>query len=134
MSDPPSPNLHDPPAPGELVEAVRRFLEEEILSATGGQMRFHVRVAINALGIVERQLALGPSQEAAHAGRLRRLGYVSDEELVDAIRSGELDGRYEEVLAVLREAVWDKLMVVNPRYAGGAEGPFDPTLEPPLVL
>lgn len=126
--------LHDPPDPGELVETVRAFLEEEVLAVTEGQVRFLVRVAANALRIVERQLALGPAQEAAHAERLRRLGYTNNGELVDAIRKGEVDQHFEETLAALREAVWDKVNVVNPRYVGPARDPFDRTPEPPLVL
>ena len=131
---PPDPQLHDLPDPGQLVEAVRTFLEEEVLDATDGQVRFLVRVAANALRTVERQLALGPAQEAAHAERVRHLGYASNAELVDGIRKGELDQHSGEVLAILRQAVWDKVMVVNPRYVAPARDAFDRTPEPPLTL
>jgi hypothetical protein len=116
------------------VEAVRTFLEEEVLDVTDGQVHFLARVAANALRIVERQLTLAPTQEAAHAARLRDLGYASDAELIDAIRAGKVDRHYGQVLALLRQAVWDKVMVVNPRYVAGARDPFDRTPEPPIVL
>jgi multidrug efflux pump subunit AcrA (membrane-fusion protein) len=130
----PDPQLHDSPDPGQLVEAVRTFLEEDVLDATDGQVHFLTRVAANVLRIVERQLALAPTQEAAYAARLRDLGYASDAELVDAIRAGKTDRDYREILATLRQAVWDKVMVVNPRYVAGARDPFDGTSEPPIVL
>jgi hypothetical protein len=130
----PDPTLHDPPDPADLIETVRRFLEDDVVAATEGQVRFLTRVAANALHLVERQLTLGPAQEAAHAERLRQLGYASNSELVDAIRRGDLDEHYDETLAMLRQAVWDKVMVVNPRYVGSAQDAFDRTPEPPLVV
>lgn len=130
----PHRTLHDPPDPADLVETVRRFLEDDVVAATDGQVRFLVRVAANALRLVERQLTMGAAQEAAHAVRLRRLGYADNAELVDAIRRGELDGRFSETLAMMREAVWDKILVVNPRYVGPARDAFDRTPEPPLIV
>jgi hypothetical protein len=126
--------LHDLPDPSQLVQAVRELLEGELAQATDGEARFLVRVAANALGVVERQLSAGPAQEADHAERLRRLGYADDAELVDAIRRGELDDRFEETLGALRQAVWDKVMVVNPKYVRPACDPFDRSPEPPLTF
>lgn len=128
------PTLHDPPDPVNLIETVRRFLEDDVVAATDGQVRFLTRVAANVLHLIERQLTLGPTQEAAHAERLRQLGYANDADLVDAIRRGELDERFDETLTVLRQAVWDKVMVVNPRYVGPASSAFDRTPEPPMVI
>jgi hypothetical protein len=109
---------HDAPSIAELVEAVREWLERDVMPATEGRLRFHARVAVNVLSIVERELALGPAQTAAHAERLAALGFADDAALAAAIRSGELDDRLGEV----REAVWasvrDKLAVANPDYLG----------------
>jgi hypothetical protein len=107
---------HDRPSAAELVTAVREFLERDILDATEGRVRFHARVAINVLGMVERELALGPAQTAAHAERLARLGVGGDAELAAVIRAGDLDDRATEVRAALIESVRDKLRVANPRY------------------
>ena len=107
---------HDRPSAAELVTAVREFLERDILDATEGRVRFHARVAINALGMVERELALGPAQAAAHAVRLARLGVAGDAELAAAIRAGDLDDRAAAVRTALIESVRDKLRVANPRY------------------
>ncbi|HEU5160226.1 MAG TPA: DUF6285 domain-containing protein [Streptosporangiaceae bacterium] len=107
---------HDRPSAAELVTAVREFLERDILDAVEGRARFHTRVAINVLGMVERELADGPAQAAAHAARLARLGVGGDAELAAAIRSGDLDDRAADVRAALIESVRDKLRVANPGY------------------
>jgi len=99
-----------------LVEAVREFLEGDVMEATTGRVRFHTRVAINALNMVKRELDVGPAQAVAHEERLRQLGFDNDAELAAAIRRGDLDARYAEVKAVLRASVDDKLAVANPRY------------------
>ncbi len=101
----------------ELVEAVREFLDADVLSATEGRVRFHTRVAMNVLGIVERELALGASHAVAHAARLADLGFGDDGALAAAIREGALDDRWDEVKASVWEAVADKLAVANPTYA-----------------
>ena len=92
-------------------------MERDVSAATDGRVRFHVRVAANALAMVERELAFGSEQEKAHLARLARLGVESDAELAAAIRAGEFDARSEELLAALADAVADKLSVANPRYA-----------------
>ncbi len=107
---------HDIPSAVELLDAVREFLQSDVLPATEGRVRFHTRVAANVVAMVAREVALGPEQRAAHAARLEGLGVHSDAELADAIRSGAFDDRADEVRAVVRAAVADKLAVANPGY------------------
>jgi len=109
---------HGVPTAAELVEAVREYLERDVMSATEGRVQFHARVAVNVLKMVERELAMGVEQADAHAARLATLGVSSERELSDAIASGELDDRLDEVVAVVRATVADKLAVANPRYLG----------------
>ena len=109
-------NPHDVPSTGELVEAVREWLQSDVLAATDGRLQYHTRVAINVLSIVERELALGATQEAALLDRLRSLGFADDAALAAAIRAGELDERLAEVRALVWESVRDKLAVANPKY------------------
>lgn len=116
MSTHASAGPHDPPSAAELVEAVREFLERDVVTATDGRIRFHARVAVNVLRMVERELALGPRMVEDHADRLQRLGVASDAALAQAIRDGSLDGRRDEVLATVRAAVRDKLRIANPDY------------------
>lgn len=109
---------HDAPSAAELVEAVREFLEREVLAATEGRVQFHTRVAVNVLGMVQREIEAGADPGVRHAERLSALGVADDAELAAAIRSGALDDRYDEVKAAVWASVRDKLAVANPRYLG----------------
>jgi hypothetical protein len=107
---------HDPPSSGELVEAVREWIERDVVPATEGRLRFHARVAANILAMVERQMDVGVVQAAEHAGRLEAFGCVDDADLSARIRSGEFDDRIDEVRAAVRASVEAKLRVANPGY------------------
>ncbi len=109
-------NPHDAPSASELIESVREWLERDVMAATEGTLHYHTRVAINALSIVERELVLAESQDAAHRHRLHVLGVADDAELAAAIRSGALDDRIDEVRSLVWQSVRDKLAVANPKY------------------
>ena len=79
-------------------------------------MRFHARVAANALATVQRELELGPAMAAAHEERLARIGVADEAELAAAIRAGDIVDRHAEVVTALAESVVDKLRVANPGY------------------
>ena len=111
----PGATLHDRPTAAELIEAVRAYVEDEVLPATEGAVHFHGQVAVNALKIVERELASGDGPRAAHERRLAALGCADDAALAAAIRSGSLDGR-DDVGPVLLQAAIDQLRVANPRW------------------
>jgi hypothetical protein len=72
---------HDAPSATELLEAVREWIDREVIASTDGRLRFHARVASNVLAMVEREIELGPAQAAAHEERLKRLGVADDAEL-----------------------------------------------------
>jgi hypothetical protein len=99
----------------ELLAAAAGFLSAD-LADLEPRLRFHARVAANAVAIARRELLLGPAQRAAHQARLARLECTDDAALVAAIRSGSLDDRWDEVLAAVRASTIDKLAVANPRY------------------
>jgi hypothetical protein len=105
---------HGPPSAAELVAAVRAFLDGDL--GDGGWARYQSRVAANILRIVERELELESCQAEAHRTALARLGVTDEAELARAIRSGALDDRRDEVLAVVLETVAAKLEVANPAY------------------
>lgn len=107
---------HDAPTAAQLLEAVREFLEGDVMAATDGRVRFHARVAGRVLAIVQRELEAGDGPARAHAARLEALGFADDAALAAAIRSGELDDRWGEVAAAVRATVADKLAVANPGY------------------
>lgn len=109
---------HDRPTAGELLDAVGEYLEQ-VRDQVPGRLGFHARVAGNVVALVGRELELGPAQAAAHAERLAALGVTSDGELAAAIRAGDLDGRWDDVVASVRASVRDKLAVARPGYWEG---------------
>ncbi|UBU17720.1 DUF6285 domain-containing protein [Nonomuraea gerenzanensis] len=106
---------HDVPTAAELLVAVRDFLETDVLPAVNGRVRYHTRVAINVLGMVEREIHLGPAQAEQHAASLAALGMADDAELAAAVREGRLADD-DVLVAVLEQAVRAKLEVANPGY------------------
>jgi len=110
----------DRPTASELVQAVREFLERDVLDATDGRVQFHTRVAINALGIVERELATGAHADADARDR------AAEADLAARIRNGSLDDRLDTVRDEVRERVRDKLLVANPGYLRRGEAPAEP--------
>ena len=45
-------SLHDTPSAQQLVEAVREWLERDVMAGTTGRLQFHTRVAVNVLAMV----------------------------------------------------------------------------------
>src|SRR3981081_3555759 len=89
--------MQDEPTPTELIKAVADFLRNELTPAISGHSAFKLRIAINALDLVTRQLALENSSDAAEAERLKQLldmqGSLSELNcvLADRIANGEAD-------------------------------------------
>jgi hypothetical protein len=108
------------PTATELVEAVREYLEGDVMEGSDRGARFKGRVARNALLTVERELRLGPTMAEAHAARLAALGFDDDRQLAGALRSGTFDGAWGEVGPALAAAARDQLLVANPAYLDGA--------------
>jgi hypothetical protein len=116
---------HDVPDAAGLVEAVREFLEKDVMTSTEGRVQFHTRVAVNVLGMVERELRDGAKQLEAHQAGLAALGVSSERELAEAIRRGDLDDRLDEVRTFVEATVQAKLEVANPRHLEGPRPPAD---------
>jgi hypothetical protein len=75
---------HGVPTTAELVEAVREFLEQDVMPAGDPRVRYLARVSANVLAQCERELALGPAQIRVQArlelGGLAALGLRDDRE------------------------------------------------------
>src|SRR5690242_19461580 len=106
---------HDRPAGAELLRAVGGFLATEIGPADP-VLKFHARVAANALRIAEREALLAAGHERSHTKRLAALGCADDAELCAKIRDGSLDHRFGDVTEAARAEVVDKLTVANPAH------------------
>lgn len=108
-------SVHGRPTAAELVNAVRGHLQEVVAPVTEGAQAYGVRVAVNALGIVERELAMGPAIEQGATARLAALGFDTESALAAALRRGE-DTDEPAVLAAVRALVVDRVRVANPRW------------------
>ncbi len=131
--------MGDRPTKLELLEAVRRFLDEDLVPELEGVRRFHARVASNALGIVAREIEHEaeslPALYSAIAALLNRsepaltqagmeLAEIDraidalEAELCARIRAGDADAApfRSEVLTYLRQSVRERLAVSNPGY------------------
>jgi hypothetical protein len=118
---------HDVPSIEQIIEAVREWIETDVVAPSEGRLRFHGRVAANMLAIVERELELGEGQAAAHRDRLAAFGVEDDAELAAGIRAGDFGDRAVELRALLRADVIDKLLVANPGYLDPSDVEGDST-------
>lgn len=113
--------LHGRPTAQELAEAVRELLEGQVLPDGVPAGAFPVRVAVNALKVVERELAADGEDVRRHRERLAALGFRDDAALARALRRGEVPAeQLPEVRAAVLASVEDKLRVANPKHLDGA--------------
>lgn len=125
--------MNDRPTAEELLRAVERFLEREVVPRLDGVPKFHARVAANVVAMVAREietadahergewLRLGEllgSDEPCPEGREARRDALAERNraLVARIRAGDADaGPFRtELLAHLRRTVAEKLEVAKP--------------------
>jgi hypothetical protein len=115
--------MQDEPTPNELIKAVADFLRNDLTPELGGHSAFKLRVAINALDLVTRQLTLENSSDAAELARLSQLlgrqGPLGElnRALAERIASGEADLNTPGLAAHLWQTTMDKLAVDQPNYA-----------------
>jgi hypothetical protein len=115
--------MQDEPIPTELIKAVADFLRNDIAPLISGHNAFKLRVAVNALDLVTRQLTLEAGSVAAEAARLARLLGMDgslielNRALSDKIAKGELDLETPGLAEHLWQTTMDKLAVDQPNYA-----------------
>ena len=115
--------MQDEPTPIELTKAVADFLRNDITPLISGHQAFKLRVAINILDLVTRQLTREEGSDAREVERLRGLlgidGSVAElnRVLADRIASGELDLATSGLAEHLWATTMDKLAVDQPNYA-----------------
>ena len=115
--------MQDEPTPTELIKAVADFLRNEITPAIKGHNAFKLRVGINALDLVTRQLALEGPSDVAEATRLKALLGIDGSviELNRALAEKIAKGQFDLNTPGLKEHLWqttmDKLAVDQPNYA-----------------
>jgi hypothetical protein len=115
--------MQDEPPPIELTQAVADFLRNDITPLISGHQAFKLRVAINILDLVTRQLAQEEGSNAKEVDRLRALlgmdGSVADlnRALAERIAKGEVDLATPGLAEHLWATTMDKLAVDQPNYA-----------------
>lgn len=115
--------MQDEPTPVELIQAVTDFLRADILPQMSGHAAFKLRVALNALDLVTRQLTLEEGGDAAEAARLSKLLGVDgplfdlNRALLARIAAGEMDAATPGLVDHLWQTTLDKLAVDQPNYA-----------------
>jgi len=115
--------MQDEPTPEELIKAVADFLRDEIAPVIKGHNAFKLRVGINALDLVTRQLALAQESDAAETERLSRLLGMQgsllelNRALAEKIASGEADLQTPGLSEHLWQTTLAKLAVDQPNYA-----------------
>jgi hypothetical protein len=115
--------MQDEPTPIELTRAVADFLRNDITPLISGHQAFKLRVAINNLDLVTRQLTQEEGSNAKEVDRLRALlgmdGSVADlnRALAERIAKGEVDLATPGLAEHLWATTMDKLAVDQPNYA-----------------
>ncbi|HEY4413751.1 MAG TPA: DUF6285 domain-containing protein [Gaiellaceae bacterium] len=95
--------MSERPTAQELVEAIAEFLGGEMLpTLTDHRLRFRTLVAMNALGIVHRELEALPHVDD-----------TEQRELARRIRAGEVE---PDTLAHVKADVEARLRIASPRY------------------
>jgi uncharacterized protein DUF6285 len=95
--------MSERPTAQELTEAIAEFLGGEILpTLTDHRLRFRTLVAMNALGIVYRELDALPLVDD-----------TSQREVARRIRAGEVE---PDTLARVKADVEERLRITSPRY------------------
>ena len=130
--------MQDRPTQDELLAALERFLDDEVVAKTEGALRFHGRVAANVVRMLRRELAqegeqllrewagldalLGPAGQPRTRADLRDALAARNEQLCERIRAGDADGApfRDRVLTHVRQTVRDKLLVTNPGWVANA--------------
>ena len=115
--------MQDEPTPTELTKAVADFLRDDIAPTVSGHNAFKLRVAINMLELVRRQLSLEEASDAAEAARLAKLLFMDgsllelNRVLAGKIARGEIDLQTPGLFEHLWQTTLDKLAVDQPNYA-----------------
>jgi hypothetical protein len=115
--------MQDRPTAIELLKAVTDLLQSTILPTISGRAAFELRVAINALELVARQLALADKGHEAELYRLGELlghtGSLSElnRELCARIASGAIELNDTDFIDHLWTTTMEKLSVDQPSYA-----------------
>lgn len=116
--------MQDSPSSPEMLDSIISLLRERISPKLEGHDLYAVRVAINSLGIIKREIEQRPDAAAAERERLVDiLGHEGtldalNTELCEKIRQGDFTLRDKPVVDHLKQTVIDQVRIDQPRYSG----------------
>ena len=116
--------MHDQPSQAELIDAVKRFIDDTASPQLTGHAAFHARVASNVLATLQRDLAAREMNDTEEAERLQSLLKRKDslpalnKILCEQIRSGEMTAATPGLIAHLKATAIAQVKVDQPKYSG----------------
>ena len=116
--------MQDEPAPYEILGSVVAFLRDEVQPELSGYNGFQIRVAINAIELVRRELVVSSDDQARENAMLSTLlsmdGTTAElaAEFARRIASREIDPTDPAVEECLWALTQTKLEVDQPKYGG----------------
>lgn len=109
------------PTTGQIIDVVSRWIDG-LRPQLNPRDAFMARVAVNALGIVSREIANRPGDEAEAAALIAALlGHEGDfetlnEELCRRLREGEMDRNTPGLLEALDRMLSAQIRIDQPNY------------------
>ena len=114
-------NAH--PSASELLESVSHFLRDALLPSLSGAQAFNLRISINAVDLVRRELAMQDAADEREQARLSSLlgGGPSleamQQTLCEKIASGAMTPDQPALRQHLRATAIDRLAIDQPSYS-----------------
>lgn len=115
-------------AVNELLNSVRVFLQSDIAPEIEGFKAYQLRVAMNALAIVEREQGLQAELDTVDNAIAQHTGLLGDlpvwKGLAVALRTGDVvldpcDDKNASLMDLIKRRMLIKLAIDNPKYSGG---------------
>ena len=111
--------------PVEMLQAIEDFLKASVLPKLDGFEGYNLKVAINSLKIVQRDLALQGELDALDLQASAQIKLPSGDEdfrqsLSIAIRDGVIEIN-DDMIEYLKQRTMKKLSIDNPKYSGYQE-------------
>lgn len=118
--------MHTHPSLGELVEAVKHFVDNAAVPGLTGIGKFHARIASNVLATVLRELEQSEDANATETKRLAALLEASTGEssatlnrrLCEEIAAGAIGPKTPGLLVHLKSTAIAQLSIDQPNYSG----------------
>jgi len=105
-----------------LLIAATKYMEGELMPSLDGYHRFKVRVTVNVLNTIRRELEMRETQAAAEHERLVAiLGHDGDvetlsRELSERIRKGDFSLDDQRLRSHIKQSLSDALSIANPKW------------------